>query len=64
MVEKIALPFDAGLAGDKPFPVIDQWFQSGLTRKGDDGMQMIRHEEAQLTKPFQLIVIVSHGPQN
>ena len=45
-------------------PVLNRCCHSGFAREGEDGVQMIRHEQAQPAMPRELLVIVSNRRQH
>src|SRR5438045_8627910 len=64
VIEKIALPIDAMLSGDKLLPVHDRCCHSRFPRERDDSMQMIRHKQAQAAMPEESLVIKPHGGEH
>ena len=60
MIKKVALPIYAVLSGHILLPVLDRRFHSRFARKRKDGVQMIRHEQAQAAMPDKLLVVVFH----
>ncbi len=64
MIEEIALPIHAMFSGHILLPVLNRCCHSGFVREGEDGVQMIRHEQAQPAVPRELFVIVSNRCQH
>ena len=60
VIEEITLPIHALFSGDILLPVLDRCLHSRFARKGEDGVQMIRHEQAQAAMPDQFVVIEFH----
>ena len=60
VIEEITLPIHALFSGDILLPVLDRCLHSRFARKGEDGVQMIRHEQAQATMPDEFVVIEFH----
>ena len=60
VIKKIPLPFHPELDRHKLFPIRDQRFHPWLTREGNDGVQMIGHEQAEAAMPGPVFVIVRH----
>ena len=58
MIEEIFLPFDAGLAREVFFPVGDGCLQAGSFGNDRYGVQVIGHQEYEVTVPDGAIVIV------
>jgi hypothetical protein len=63
MVEEIPLPLNAMLYGREFFPVANGQCHTRFTRKGDDPVQMIRHQQTQPAMPNSFFVIMSHCRQ-
>ncbi len=57
VIEEVALPRDASRTGEEFLPVRNDGFQTGFGWKGDEGMQMIRHEQQQLAMPDKVLMI-------
>ncbi len=64
VVKEIALPFDAVIHRCKFFPVGERRFHSRITRKCDDGMQMVGHQQAKAAMPDELSVVMRYGCEN
>ncbi len=64
VIEKVALPIHAVFSGHVLFPVFDRRFHSRLARKRQDGVQMIRHQQAQMAMPDPLLMVVLHCCQH
>jgi hypothetical protein len=64
VIEKIALPIDAMLSGDKLLLVLDRCCHSRFPRERDDSMQMIRHKQAQAAMPDESLVIEFEGGEH
>ena len=60
MVKKIALPFHPKLDRHKLLPVGDQCFHARRTREGDDGVQMVGHEQTNSAMPEKVFMVVRH----
>ena len=60
MVEEITLPIHGMFSSDILLPILDRRLHSRLARKCEDGVEMIRHEQAQATTPDKLLVIEFH----
>jgi hypothetical protein len=63
VVEEIALPTHAIFSGDKLLPVFDGHLHSRFARERNNGMQMIRHQQAQPAMPDESLVIEFHGSE-
>jgi hypothetical protein len=61
VIEKIALPFHAVFSSDKLLPVPDRCLHARVMREGNNGVQVIRHKQAQLTMLEQSLVVEFHG---
>ena len=61
VIEKIALPIHAVFPGHKLFPISHCYGHARLARKSKNGMQMVRHEQAQPAMPDEFLVIMLHG---
>ena len=64
MVEEVPLPFDSMFDRHKLLPVCNRGFYSRLAREGNDGVQMVGHQQAQAAMPDQFVVIVFHCGKN
>jgi len=64
MIEEIALPIHAMFRGHKLLPVLNHRCHSRLAWKGNDGVQMVRHEQAHTAMPHELLVIVLYRCQH
>ncbi len=64
MIEEVALPIHAVFPGYIFLPVFDHRGHSGLARQGQDGVQVIRHEQTKAAMPEELLVIVFHSCQH
>ena len=51
VIEKIPLPNNPFLACKEAFPVLDCALDGGFLGKGDQGMEMVRHEQKQVNPP-------------
>ena len=58
VIEEIELPLNSMKAGKIPFPVPDSRSQTRLTRKRNNGMQVIGHEQHDPAMPFEVAVII------
>jgi hypothetical protein len=57
MVEKIPLPMNSLMDSQEMLPVLNRQLHPWLPWKGNDPMEMIRHQEKQATVPSQVLVI-------
>ncbi len=64
VIEEIPLPGDTIVERHISFPMGHGHFDSRLDRKGNDAMEMIRHQQHQPAIPDQPLVIVARGVQN
>ena len=64
VIEKIPLPFHPKLDCHKLFPIRDERLHARFTREGDDGVQMVWHQQAETTMPEKIFVIVRHRREN
>src|SRR5439155_13663540 len=60
MVEEIALPIHAMFSSDILLPVFYHGLHSRLEWERENGVQMIRHEQAKTAMPNQFFVVVFH----
>jgi len=63
MVEEISLPLNAMFYGREFFPVSDGHCHARFTRKSDDAVQMIRHQQTQPAMPDEFFMIMCHRRQ-
>ena len=61
MIEEIPLPGDVRFLRDKFFPPGDNRFHNAVTRKMDQAMEVIRHEEEHMHVPIAAILPEAHG---
>ena len=61
VVKKIPLPFNPKLDGHELFPVGNERLHARLARNGDDGVQMVGHQQAKATMPEMFFMVVRHG---
>jgi len=61
VIEKIALPINAMFSRDELLPVFDGRLHSRLARERNNGVQMIRHQQAQATMPDESLVVEFHS---
>ena len=64
MVKEVALPLDPMIQGYEFFPIGNDSFHSGLSREGDNGMQVIRHEKAKSAMPDKFLMVVCRRRKN
>ena len=64
VIKKVALPVDFLTSGQKSFPVRNCFLHSGLARKSNNGVEMIRHQQHEPAMPDQFCVIVRNGDQD
>jgi hypothetical protein len=64
MIKKIALPFHTQSGRNESFPVCNHGLHSRFAWEGNDGVQMIRHEQAQTAMPDELVVIMRRRGKN
>src|ERR1700756_906589 len=64
MIEEIPLPIHAVFRGHKLLTVFNHCCHSRLAGKRKDGVQMIRHEQAQPAMARALLVVVLHCCQH
>lgn len=64
VIKEIALPFNAQFKREEFFPIGNQDFHAGFAREGHDGVQVIRHQQAEPTMPGEFGMIVCHRLEN
>ncbi len=64
MIEKIALPLDRLVRGQVVFPIAYCLFYPGFAREGNDGVQVVGHEQHQTAVPCEFLVIVRRGRED
>jgi hypothetical protein len=64
MIKKIALPLNAMFYGREFFPVSNGHCHARFAWESDDGVQMIRHQQAQPAMPDEFFVIMRHRCQD
>jgi len=60
VIKEIALPIYAMFSSAELFPVLDGCRHSGFTRKRDDCVQMIRHQQTQSAMPNASFMVELH----
>jgi hypothetical protein len=63
-IEEVALPIDAVFCGHIFLPVFNHRCHARLARECEDGVQMIRHEQAKPAMPRELLVIMFYRRQH
>lgn len=58
VIEKIALPVDYVVFGVESLPVADDAGHRCISREGEDGVQVVGHEEEQGGVPAVVLVVV------
>jgi len=57
MVKKVVLPLCSFMRGQIPFPAADNPFHTRVFWKGNDGVNVIRHQQHQPTMPFEVLMV-------
>ena len=64
MIEEVALPGNSLCASEVSLPVCHRRPDSRLTRKRDDGVEMVGHEKSNATMPHATLVIIGERPEH
>ena len=58
VIKEVALPGHTVFGGHELFPILHHRCHAWLAREREDGVQMIRHEQAQAAMPDEFVVIM------
>ena len=64
MIEEVALPIDTVFSSYILLPVLNHCRHSRLAGECEDGVQVVRHEQAKPAMPRELLVIISYRRQD
>ena len=60
VIKEVALPGHTVFGGHELFPILHHRCHAWLVREREDGVQMIRHEQAQAAMPDEFVVVMFH----